>query len=207
MGRNGFHRRSCVQKERLTRERILALGHVMQGRPGPNGRDATQYGVANTGRRITAAEKLPQLKRLKDVARSSQEVKQRLNELGGPTSTVEFQLVIATFSKLRDWRECAQLIRDLQRQRLPTDQAVLVCYSQAISACDKAKQWQTAVELLESMEPNGVPPNEFHYSGAISACAKCGQSSVAARLLGGMRKAGVKPNEVVYNTALSACER
>ena len=74
----------------------------MPGGPLPTSREATHYGVANTGRRVPAAEKLPILKRLKDVARSSQEVKHKLGELGGPTSTVEFQLVIATFAKLRD---------------------------------------------------------------------------------------------------------
>ena len=159
------------------------------------------------GSRVPPAVKLPQLKRLKETARNANEVRQKLGEIGGPTTTQEYALVISTFSKLREWRECAQLIDDMQRQRLQADHQYAVCYSQAISACDKAKQWQKAVELLDGMLPSGVPPNEFHYSAAISACAKCSQSELAMDLLNGMQKAGVKPNEVVYNTALAACTR
>ena len=159
-------------------------------------------------RHIPPAVRLPQLKRLKDTARNAADVHRKLDELGRPTTSAEFQLVVGTFAKLREWRACCQAVEELARARLPPDHAVAVCYSQAISACDKAKQWQRAVELLESMEVGaGIKPNEFHYSGAISACAKSGMSNVALQLFDAMRRAGVKPNEVVYNTLLSACPK
>ena len=50
------------------------------------------------------------------------------------------------------------------------------------AACDKAKQWQRAVQLLEGMEAAGVKPNEYHFSSAIAACAKCNQTDAAMRL-------------------------
>ena len=120
-------------------------------------------------RHVPTAVRLPQLKRLKDTARCAADVHRKLDELGRPSTSIEFQLVVATFARLREWRECCQSIDELQRLRRPPDHAIAVCYSQAISACDKAKQWQRAVELLEGMEAGaGVKPNEFHYSGGRS---------------------------------------
>ena len=63
------------------------------------------------------------------------------------------------------------MIDELEQLRPQPDKAILVCYSQAIQACNNAKQWQRAVQLLEGMEAgSGMAPNEFHYSGAV----RCG---------------------------------
>ena len=162
-------------------------------------------------RHIPTAQKMPQLKRLKDTARSADDVRRKLSELGACTTGPEFALVVSTYSRLREWRAACDTIAEMEQLRLPpdgSDKSIAVAYSQAILACDKARQWQQAVQLIEGMQAaSRVAPNEFHYSGAISACAKCGQHQVAMRLFDGYRKQGIRPNEVVYNATLSACAK
>ena len=42
--------------------------------------------------------------------------------------------------------------------------------SAAISACEKGKQWEEALRLLQQLICSARIPNEIRYSAAISAC-------------------------------------
>ena len=176
--------------QKPTRTRGPATNPSMPGGPAPRRAPPMQ-----------PAEKIPRLQRLKNTARSSGDVHAALRELGGCATTKEYSLVIAVYTKLRDWREACALIDEMIRNRVTPD---MYCYSSAITACKDGKQWERAVELLEGMEQAGCAPNEFHYSGAISACGKCGKHAEAMRLFDGMRAKGVRPNEVCFNAAISA---
>ena len=157
-------------------------------------------------RYLTPAEKIPQLTRLKTAARSRAEVEHTLRQIGGPSTTKEYQIVISIWAKLHppEWRECADLIDEMIRRRVQPDEYI---YSAAIAACGQAKQWQRALQLFEGMEAAAVTPNEFHFSSIISACGKCGQADVAMRLFDSMREKGVTPNAVVFNSAIAACSK
>ena len=45
----------------------------------------------------------------------------------------------------------------------------VITYNAAISACEKAKQAEKALELLEEMRQGGLKPDVITYSAAISA--------------------------------------
>lgn len=81
-------------------------------------------------------------------------------------------------------------------------------YSAAINACEKTKQWHTALRLLETMRSQGDPaPNSFCYSATIGACEKAGECTKAIEILDAMPSDGVTPNHFCYSAAIRACAR
>ncbi|CAE8596920.1 unnamed protein product [Polarella glacialis] len=77
----------------------------------------------------------------------------------------------------------------------------------AISACEKAGQWQFALGLLSSMPELRIAPDRISYNAAISACAKEGQWQVALSLLNTMQAIILKPDEISYSAAISSCDQ
>jgi pentatricopeptide repeat protein len=63
-----------------------------------------------------------------------------------------------------------------------------MAYSAAINACERAGQWEKAVNLLNKMPSAGVPRSAYAYNFAISACAKAGHTDKALELLADMEK-------------------
>ena len=51
-----------------------------------------------------------------------------------------------------------------------------------ISACEKGKQPERALQLFEAMKQQGVVPDEITYSALISACKKGKQPDLARQL-------------------------
>jgi hypothetical protein len=47
-----------------------------------------------------------------------------------------------------------------------------ISYNVAISACEKAAQWQLALSVLSSMPDMNVTTNKISYNAAISSCSK-----------------------------------
>ena len=60
----------------------------------------------------------------------------------------------------------------------------VITYSALISACEKGKQPERAVELFDAMKRQSVVPNviTYRYSALISACAKGKQAERALEL-------------------------
>ena len=48
----------------------------------------------------------------------------------------------------------------------------VITYSSLITACEKAGQWETALDLLGRMYQDGCRPNTITYNSLISACAQ-----------------------------------
>ncbi|CAK9082864.1 unnamed protein product [Durusdinium trenchii] len=80
-------------------------------------------------------------------------------------------------------------------------------YVVGISTCAKAKQWQEALKLFETMPKSKIQPDVISYSAAISACEKGGQWRHALRLFQAMPKATVQPDVISYNASIRACEK
>ena len=80
-------------------------------------------------------------------------------------------------------------------------------FNTAISAAAKARDWQLAVHLFNSMRKAKVDANVISYSSTISACEKGGQWQTAVHLFDSMRKAKVDANVISYSSTISACEK
>ena len=48
---------------------------------------------------------------------------------------------------------------------------------QALSACDKGRQWQGALRWFAEMRKQGLQANVIPYSATINACGKAGSGS------------------------------
>ena len=84
----------------------------------------------------------------------------------------------------------------------------VITYSAAISACEKGRQSEMALELLERMKRAGIPPTVITYNAAISACEKGRQWKRALELLDEMKASGrVEPDVITYNAgeSVNAC--
>jgi pentatricopeptide repeat domain-containing protein 1 len=82
-------------------------------------------------------------------------------------------------------------------------------YTCVISSCEKARQWEKALALLQEVKKRkGIEPDEYTYSAAISACEKGGQWEQALALLEEVKeRQGIEPNEYTYSAVISACEK
>ena len=68
-------------------------------------------------------------------------------------------------------------------------------------------RWEEALDLLERMASEGVPPNVPAYSAAISACDKAPvpQARAALGLLERMQRDGLRGDVILYSAVMSAC--
>ena len=48
----------------------------------------------------------------------------------------------------------------------------VITYSSLISACEKAGQWELALELFNEMHSEGCSPNTVTFNSLITACAQ-----------------------------------
>ena len=69
----------------------------------------------------------------------------------------------------------------------------VITYSALISACEKGKQPDRALELFEAMKQQGVIPNTITYSALISACEKGKQLERALEFFEPTRRQRVVP--------------
>jgi pentatricopeptide repeat domain-containing protein 1 len=74
----------------------------------------------------------------------------------------------------------------------------LIAINAAMAGCERAKQWQKALELLERTIALGLKPDVITFNTAISALAKGGEWQTALSLLGGMRSRGIRPDRIRY---------
>ena len=78
--------------------------------------------------------------------------------------------VINSCEKSADWSAALQVLDDMKAAGVRPN---VVCYNAAISACEKARQCDRALELLEELEHLlHTLPDVISYNAAISACEK-----------------------------------
>eukprot|EP00928_Gymnodinium_smaydae_P005356 TRINITY_DN1182_c0_g1_i10.p1 TRINITY_DN1182_c0_g1~~TRINITY_DN1182_c0_g1_i10.p1 ORF type:complete len:343 (+),score=89.41 TRINITY_DN1182_c0_g1_i10:125-1153(+) len=77
----------------------------------------------------------------------------------------------------------------------------------ALRSCERAAQWQRAVELLRLSFAEETSQDLRCYAIAISACSKAVQWRAAAALLPQLQAHGLQPSTAVCNALATACER
>ncbi|CAN0432716.1 unnamed protein product, partial [Hapterophycus canaliculatus] len=78
----------------------------------------------------------------------------------------------------------------------------VVSYTSAICAC--GPDWLLALDVLEEMEKDGVPPNLLSYTAAMGACFKGEEPREVINVFNRMKEAGVAPDLRAYNLAIMA---
>ena len=76
----------------------------------------------------------------------------------------------------------------------------MITYDAAISACEKGKHRQRALELQEVMHPRGLQANVTAYSAAISACERGKQRRRSLELSEVMPSQGRQTNAISRQT-------
>ena len=82
-----------------------------------------------------------------------------------------------------------------------------ISFNSAISAAEKAGQWEHAIQLLLKMSAEATAPSTISYNAAISACAKPGEWEAALALAAVMDETGVTCDEITFNCLSNACEK
>jgi pentatricopeptide repeat domain-containing protein 1 len=79
-----------------------------------------------------------------------------------------------------------QLLSDMEQAGVAPN---VITYSSAITACDRAGEWQQALLLLKHMtDVAAVQPNAITYSAVMSALARKGRYSEAMELLNNIKQ-------------------
>ncbi len=97
------------------------------------------------------------------------------------------------------WREA---LHQLQQQRSGAAHSaadLLPSYRAAITSVGRAGKWRLTLELLQSLQDDGVAADPICYSEAMASCRKNGQWRVSLRLLNDLRSSGRTPD--VYTTS------
>ena len=79
----------------------------------------------------------------------------------------------------------------MRRERIAPD---IIAFNTAISACEKERQWQCALQLLSDARSAALVPTVISYNALISACEKSWQWQPALHLVSEMRQAYLPPS-------------
>eukprot|EP00439_Symbiodinium_sp_Y106_P068239 s2092_g11.t1 len=83
--------------------------------------------------------------------------------------------------------------------------ADLISFNAGISACEKAAQWELALELVQALQQQGLRADIFTWNAALSACASAGNWEQACEVLNSMQLARLRADAVSCSAAVAAC--
>ena len=171
--------------------------------------DCGSYGEVTTGG-FEVADLVDRLTDIRNRGRDSSSIVEDELDRARSVSPLSFEsgkAVTAVLSQLARRREMGAALavwRWMDRRGIKRN---VFHYNSLISVCEKMKNWERAMNLLDQMEREGVKKNEVTFSSAISACEKSGNWKTALELLKRMRDEGVQQTAIAYNAAISACEK
>ena len=83
----------------------------------------------------------------------------------------------------------------------------MITFSSLISACEKGKNPEQALEIFVSMEHQRVQPNVITFSSLISAYEKDKNPDRTLEIFASMEHQRVQPNVITFNSLICACEK
>jgi len=127
----------------------------------------------------------------------------RMKLLGVQPARLAYNSAISACEKACQPLRAVSLLNEMSsKPRLRPD---VFSFSAAISACEKGGLTQMALDLLDRMKRQHVPPNAVTYGAAIAACGKSGDATRALSLLQEMKGRGISPGVVGFGATISAC--
>jgi hypothetical protein len=120
-------------------------------------------------------------------------------------------IVLQGCARTGSWRRASGVVDDLLKETSASAQTADVgLYSAAISCCEFGRQWQYALDLLETMERRGVRPDVGCYTAAMQALASSVELDRCMALLNGMGSARsdvLRQSFPVHRIVLEACRQ
>lgn len=95
------------------------------------------------------------------------------------------------------------ILAQMPHRRVSPD---VITHNAAISACQKAQQWEQALVLLRFMATRKYDANTVSFNAAISACSSTQQLGHTVSLLLRMRAVVIETNGITYSAAINACD-
>jgi len=83
----------------------------------------------------------------------------------------------------------------------------MISFNAAISACEKAGQWERVLSMLSELKKSGTTPSALSFNVAVSACQKDGQWERGLAFLSELREASMTPDVMGFNAAILASDR
>ncbi|CAE8734624.1 unnamed protein product, partial [Polarella glacialis] len=87
---------------------------------------------------------------------------------------------IQGFGRRRLWQQALAVVREIG----PEEKLNLRHYGALLAACEKASQWQLALEVFQELQLVAGPPDLAARGAALGACARAGRWREALHLLG-----------------------
>jgi pentatricopeptide repeat protein len=81
------------------------------------------------------------------------------------------------------------------------------CYTNTISSCSRAGEWQGALSLLDDAVGAGVKLNVITWTSVVDCCSQAGQWQAALDVLSRMQEAGIHPNQLSLSAAMRGCNK
>jgi len=99
---------------------------------------------------------------------------------------------------------CEDALQHLRSSRTGDARKDVFLYSAMIKVCGDLRKWSLAVQMLTTMQDNGIPPNLVCYNSAITACVKSNQAQAALDIVNSLLQRGVTVDQYTCSSALKA---
>eukprot|EP00434_Breviolum_minutum_P039853 symbB.v1.2.035396.t1/scaffold4755.1/size35387/2 len=121
-------------------------------------------------------------------------------------NVLSYSTVVSSCENALQWPLALNLRSTISNENVALTEGDVVLESAIISAWEKGKDWQRALQVLIDLRGNGAA-NDVSYGAAISACESSEEWQTAIVLLTDMRAEKLQVSVVTFNAAIQACQK